>query len=454
MDLVKWIVILMAFSVVFISAGKERKSKRKQTNESLVENDNNDEFVARTLDEWCSLSREALRLQCNDLHLLSSGSIPALAQRIYDLYHPPVSVSDNHETIASNLSLPVVNSATNTNTPNAVDITSIIREQVTLLLRSGEIVLPSRQQEVVPTGNSVNPPLPDNVGSFPPYGNVPAATNDPHLFTLNNSLSREPQSLGTSSSTNNLPPVPKQVLEKIKQGEFINFDTLLPSNTPSSTDEYTLKVSPGLDASVTLVPRSQARPKVNDFSSWLSAWNVYLRCMSFYFPHLINQLIYYQSLICQFASQYTFAAWSTYERLFRYRMAANPNILTWDRLDDDLFNRHLRGAPLQNLCYTCRNFGHMSAKCPLRVSSNVNSNFLPSSQVPPTNYVPPSNTVPQSRFQPPFPVPQRNAQSISSNICHFFNRGQCHNSQCAYAHRCRICYKDHPQSQCPRNKQQ
>ena len=40
-----------------------------------------------------------------------------------------------------------------------------------------------------------------------------------------------------------------------------------------------------------------------------------------------------------------------------------------NRVDDDLYNRYLRSAPVQNLCYVCRNFGHYANACPVRLSA-------------------------------------------------------------------------------------
>ena len=55
----------------------------------------------------------------------------------------------------------------------------------------------------------------------------------------------------------------------VKKYEFVNFDILLPSTTSLSMDEYSFKVNPG--AYVTLVPKTQSRPKVFDLTSWLTA---------------------------------------------------------------------------------------------------------------------------------------------------------------------------------------
>jgi len=124
-------------------------------------------------------------------------------------------------------------------------------------------------------------------------------------------------------------------------------------------------------------------------------------------------------------------------------MTSNALSLNWDRLDDDLFNRHLRGAPLLVLCYLCRNFGHMSSSCPQKVSTS-------SPSLPPFN-----NLTQRNENVPPFRAPQRDTQQISSsNTCHFYNRSQCDNDKCMFAHKCKTCFRNHPQFQCPRSKRQ
>ena len=99
-------------------------------------------------------------------------------------------------------------------------------------------------------------------------------------------------------------------------------------------DVYSIQVNSGVEASLSLVPRHQTRPKVVDFHTWLTVWNLYLQAMTFYHPHLIVPLIRYQSTITKFASQYDFSPWVTYDKLFRYQIA-NNQMLTWDRVDYD-----------------------------------------------------------------------------------------------------------------------
>ena len=83
-------------------------------------------------------------------------------------------------------------------------------------------------------------------------------------------------------------PLPRSILLNIRQGEFINFDRLLPSFSP--IEEYSIEVhSNSVNASgpsVSLVPKRQHQPKAKDFHLWLTAWNIYLQAMIVSHPHL------------------------------------------------------------------------------------------------------------------------------------------------------------------------
>ena len=167
-----------------------------------------------------------------------------------------------------------------------------------------------------------------------------------------------------------MPALRKAVIDKIKAGEFINFDSLLPNHSPVSDEDFAFKVGGGGGSespSVSLVPKHQAKSKVTNFNSWMVASTNFVRAYSIFWPYRLQELVHYQATICDFANQFPFVAWSNYDRMFQYRLAREAS-LSWSRVDDDIFNRCLRGAPLQNLCYTCRNFGHNASACPLRAA--------------------------------------------------------------------------------------
>ena len=133
-------------------------------------------------------------------------------------------------------------------------------------------------------------------------------------------------SLGQVESSSLLPAIPKAAMDKIRNGEFVNFDTLLPNHTPVNHDEYTFKLVEGPSPSVSLVPKHQSHPKVVNFNSWMVAWTNFMRAYAVFFPHRITELVRYQSIICDFATQYSFSGWLAYDWLFRYRLANDPSL--------------------------------------------------------------------------------------------------------------------------------
>lgn len=146
--------------------------------------------------------------------------------------------------------------------------------------------------------------------------------NNSIFLEYNNSNSRGEPLLS------NMPALPQAVIDKIRNGEFVNFDLLLPNRSPVLTDEYSFKMVGGSTPSVSLIPKNQHKPKVIDFSSWMVAWTNFLRCYILFFPQRIQELIRYQALITDFASQYIFSAWSQYDRMFRYQLTFNQE-LSW-----------------------------------------------------------------------------------------------------------------------------
>ena len=112
-------------------------------------------------------------------------------------------------------------------------------------------------------------------------------------------------------TSSRLPALPSTVLKKIQAGEFVNFNDLLPHYmSPSTSDDFTIQLSQSSvtnPTSLSLVPRSQSsRAKVYDFSSWLQAWNNFLRATIYYHPMLTDELLFYQSMMCQHGTRYIF----------------------------------------------------------------------------------------------------------------------------------------------------
>ena len=425
--------------------------------------------VDHPLSYWRSLPKESLRLECNTLHLVDTGTIPTLARRIYDYHRHQLPAASHRNRTTDQSALPYVpephlihdSSVTFSAPPvspvghpaaepphfssppfNPVvtaapvpDINEIADLVVQRLLSSPTFTTAMPQQRNI-TSVTDHFPLPIQQGAAAANGGMP------NLLTPIQPLSSRPTQQSPSAM---LPAIPPAVREQIRNGEFINFKSLLPSSSPITNDDYTIKIAQGSghDTSLSLVPRHQVRPKILSFNDWLTAWNNFIRCASYYHPHLANQYLYYQTMICQFASQYEFASWSTYDQLFRARLVNNPS-MSWDQIDEELYNRFIRGGTLQSICFHCRNFGHYAANCPQRPSER---------SVPLASSTGSQSTPGQNQ---PFRAPQLSSSTTSgtTQVCHFFNnRGQCLNrDNCPFAHQCSTCYGDHPHTHCSKRR--
>ena len=177
-----------------------------------------------------------------------------------------------------------------------------------------------------------------------------------------------------------------------------------------------------------------------------------------------SQLLYYQSMICQYASQYIFDDVLLFDRNFRIRIANGLRQgLRWDRYDNELVARFLR--TFKPICYNCRKFGHYVSACPSASSPLTTLNHQ--SQPP---FLAPQRTNPRqastydqpTRQLQPLPINRQphlspanrqlqlspaNRQQLS---CYYFNQfGRCEKFRCTYSHSCETCGGNHGKSHCP-----
>ena len=417
----------------------------------------------RSAKEWEAFPLEVLRMTAQGLNLPSTGQRRALANRLVRYYQEnseqPVSSS-----LAVGFPIPHSSSATITGPYLPSSCPSNRNYQpVPTMSSSSSTPIPS-------TGLS-NSPLPPSTNDNAPLQSLLRSMIQQEL----SSHVREPQHPTTSTSpdpiqppfivspapptqasssqsypSQYLPPMPGKQIDQIRQSLFdVDFALLLPSPSPTE-DSYSFEVLEAGDSvhrpTVSVIPKKAGRAKVDDQQSWLRAWNNFLRTAVYYHPHLAPQLLFYQSRMCFYFTQYQFSAVYAYDRMFRSRIthsnrfsnALSPlPFLRWDMLDDELFNTHLRNAPrpgtsttsssspLQTpmVCYHCGETGHIRPRCPHRQQQPDTPVF--------TN----------RQNDQPFRAPQR--------FCSFFNNGNsCTNRACQHAHRCRICQGNHPGSSC------
>ena len=130
-----------------------------------------------------------------------------------------------------------------------------------------------------------------------PNVQTPLVVSSPQLATpVHHLLSNQQQ----PTSSSRLPALPSTVLKKIQAVVLVNFNNLLPhSMSPPTSDDFTIQLSQSSatnPTSLSLVPRSKSsRAKVYDFSTWLQAWNNFLRATICYHPMLTDQYTSSQS---------------------------------------------------------------------------------------------------------------------------------------------------------------
>ena len=444
MDVKKYLSLFVIIIAVNLVVSIKRKA-----DEELAETNNK-----RSLSDWLELSKEALVLACNALNISSTGSQDILAQRLFVFYSEsspitPIAPSTTSIPDPSSSSTQTNNSSTSTANstftppstaiPASLNLQEVIRAEVQRCLLQESVLSRPANPVLDPTNGIPSFPTVDiSQNLFQsqsiPASQPPVASNGLLNFFNPNIIQPvidTPSTLpGVSFNQSRLPPLPQAVIQQIQARKFVKFDSLLPAVSPLSSDEYTIQVSSDCNnPTVSLIPKIQTRPSIVDFLTWMSAWNNFIQVLTHSHPHLFHDLMRYQSLITRFACQYSFSAWYTYDQLFRYHIANDIN-LSWASVDDDLYNRYIRGGTLRPICYSCRQYGHLAANCPTR------SHLSPSTR------------------QQPFLAPQRQPTHSSQHpTCRFFNQNEdCRIANCRFPHECRICYGNHSASKCSKNK--
>lgn len=134
--------------------------------------------------------------------------------------------------------------------------------------------LPSGNASLV---NTIRTEIASALASLTNISSQPLASNNDFTTAL-----PAQQFLPTSSGSVDqaLPAIPAVVLERIRRGEFINFDLLLPNNVPSETsNSFTVSLDYNDQGAAPCVmvrdnPRSN-KNKVVDLYSWLLAWSLF-----------------------------------------------------------------------------------------------------------------------------------------------------------------------------------
>ena len=300
---------------------------------------------------------------------------------------------------------------------------NVVRNEIRSALSSNEFVSSlSQSVSLHLAANNVNNNHP--VEQSNPHANLPIEHEVPVPGFRDVGFDRMIQPVSS------LPPISQSVVRRIQSGEFVDFDTMHSSALGGTSTDYSVNVGNSGGSPISLIPRLSSK-KITDFQSWWFAWSTFMRVYLQFFPHTMTQLLYYQSSISQFGTQFLFSDVYSYDKLFRQRMALEPH-LNWDRFDHELVIRCLRNSRTLFTsnsstvsCYKCRRPGHYASQCEFPWSD---ASFASSSS---------ARTPSWPRFRQP-------SSSHRSSCWAFNNNGFCNNNRCFNAHSCQKCGGKHP----------
>ena len=414
-----------------------------------------------TRQDWLRSHKQTLVLRCAAYGLSTTGKKPALADRLMAYLHPSEEHSGTSQGIESDQSdteeraadpniattsqaqpmihpvsvsvEPVQTLPTYTTGFDIENIRAMIRQEM------GYASFPSAHQHAPPSHANLSPA--SIIAPSLQQNQHSAGANNNHILALNSAtLPGQAQLLNqaaqgncnTSSKSGAVlpPPLSEKALKAIKNREYVDLNSLRPHflydtvENPSSLS-FELNPQKGGEGMFSLSSVRSNKQKINNASSWLEAWNIFIRAMVHFHPELAPELLAYQETICGYQRMYPASSWLKYDTAFRMNLGIDKT-LSWARFDEYAYNRFIRGSGNQTSkpklkCFKCSSEDHLANACP-------NETFRPTLQ----------NSFRSSSVDHQEP-----------KLCRHFNANKCAYSSCKFAHACFKCKGNHPAIFCP-----
>ena len=160
------------------------------------------------------------------------------------------------------------------------------------------------------------------------------------------------------------PHLPTKTLSSIRNGEYIDFNSLLPDNIDGH-DEH-LKISFDALGSGFSIPVSMSqhkRQRIDSIERWLNAFNIFARVVVHFFPYKASELFVYQQAIRDAHRKFSGMAWYAYDIAFR-KKAANDVSVSWAHRDPQLYLEKFTGLA-KTACHVCGSADHFVNACPI-----------------------------------------------------------------------------------------
>ena len=213
-----------------------------------------------------------------------------------------------------------------------------------------------------------------------------------------------------------LPPVPLKLARKVRAGDYVEMEELLPE-VGSLEDEVP-------------EPKRRCSRRVTDIFTWLQCFRVYVSIRGVQSPEIVPELIAYMTTIIRVNREYSGQEWRNYDMLF-HKHAALRRDTKWSVINPTICARCFTAATRNPLrCELCLGITHDTKDC---------------SQWDATEYgIEGRLKSMEQTMQALVPAHPRPPVKSSGEVCRKWNRGECSYPFCRHTHVCSSCGGAHP----------
>ena len=272
------------------------------------------------------LTTEVLRLRCDQQKLPATGSRATLLARLRDAPRPAENMNPSVDPEPSHPISDTVATALPDQEPTRGGFTNEQFETLQSLISS------SLRDVTLPQASTITalpePDLPATPPLFPPH-------------------------------------LPDKSIASIRNGEYIDFNTLLFENVDGHDEQLRISFNSlgGSGVSIPVSVAQQKRQRIDSVDRWLTAFNIFARVVVHFFPYKASELFAYQQTIRDAQRKFSGMAWYAYDIAFR-KKAANDASLSWAQRDPQLYLEKFTGLA-KTACHACGSADHFTNTCPI-----------------------------------------------------------------------------------------
>jgi len=219
-----------------------------------------------------------------------------------------------------------------------------------------------------------------------------------------------------------IPPVPTKLAKRIRFGEYVEMEELLPEVCTQEDSEPDAK--------------RQSSRRVSDIFTWLQCFGVYVSVCGAQFPEIILELMAYMSTIIRVNREYAGQERIKYDMLLQ-KHTAHRKEMRWSMINPTIYARCFTAATRNPpRCEVCLAVTHETKDCSQQEATKGDIEGRLRSM--------------EQTIQNLSPAPPQHAIHFSGEVCRKWNKGDCSYPYCRHTHVCSLCGGAHQAVQCAR----